>query len=794
MTMSPRISKWLMELQSYEYTFKVENSVRAQLVGILTYRLHEKVIKVPNVRPLPPPPPKVLSNAYTLFFDGAFRRATGKAGGGLVLVNPEGEVVMKEQVTLDGSTINNEAEYDVLISGLKICLAQKIRRLMVKGDALLILEQILGIWACKNERLRTKVTSIHKLFSQFEEVQFYHIPRKENEDADLLAQQAVSNQDKAHVVIAAIALKDSQYAGMESLTPVVNYILEGELPKEFTTGQRRKLIKQASTFLWLEGALNQKGKDLFCRRVPSTNEIPKILKDLHEEACEGHFSHELTLKKVLLARYVWLSMHADVQHWCRSCHNCQVNGNKRLLYGPRQAVIANGPFEKWGIDAMGPLPRTANEKLYILVAIDYMTRFGTPLEIVSARVSKRSSNKILNMAMPKLAVQEFSMQEIKRATNNFHTKLGQGGFGPVYKGCLQDGRFVAIKVASNIANQGTREFLNEVDLLSRVHHKNLVGLVGFCNEQKLVLVYEFMSNGSLFDCLHGPYSRASPLSWHTRLRIMVDAAQGLDYLHHGCNPRIIHRDVKSSNILLNDKMEAKISDFGISRDYIRSETGALSTSLMGSMGYIDPEYMSSTKLTEKVDVYSFGVLLFEVVCGQPAIFKDSSHEPTNLVEWALKGKSSSRKSKVFFTYEMPLLLHWYKHYCPTGPTCPKFSLTISDSLPRKGLESLLNGNSYNCFEQARTSINRGVIDEIVDVSLHGQYDVLSVWKVVEVALACVEFQSFKRPKMSEIYLDLKEAERLELESGERNAIDQTSVEFTGDSNHGTLSYTHVSAR
>ncbi|MCO5569098.1 hypothetical protein L7F22_022805 [Adiantum nelumboides] len=196
---------------------------------------------------------------------------------------------------------------------------------------------------------------------------------------------------------------------MESLTPVVNYILEGEFPKEFTTGQRRKLIKQASTFLWLEGALYQKGKDLVCRRVPSTNEIPKILKGLHEEACGGHFSHELTLKKVLLAGYVWPSMHADVQHWCRSCHNCQVNGNKRLLYGPRQAVIANGPFEKWGIDAMGPLPRTANGKLYILVAIDYMTRwveaqsvakvnektvskfvythiccrFGTPLEIVS---------------------------------------------------------------------------------------------------------------------------------------------------------------------------------------------------------------------------------------------------------------------------------------------------------------------------------------------------------------------------------------------------------------------------
>ncbi|MCO5585683.1 hypothetical protein L7F22_039619 [Adiantum nelumboides] len=176
------------------------------------------------------------ATALKIFSLSAFRRATGKAGGGLVLVNPEGEVVMKEQVTLDGSTSNNEAEYDILISGLKICLAQKIQRLMVKGDALLIVKQILGIWACKNERLKTKVTSIRKIFNQFEEVQLYHIPRKENEDADLLAQQAVSNQDKAHMVIAAIALKDPQYAGMESLTPVVNYILEGEFPKEFIAG------------------------------------------------------------------------------------------------------------------------------------------------------------------------------------------------------------------------------------------------------------------------------------------------------------------------------------------------------------------------------------------------------------------------------------------------------------------------------------------------------------------------------------------------------------------------------
>ncbi|KAI5061798.1 hypothetical protein GOP47_0022337 [Adiantum capillus-veneris] len=164
-----------------------------------------------------------------------------------------------------------------------------------------------------------------------------------------------------------------------------------------------------------------------------------------------------------------------------------------------------------------------------------LPRASPEQELQINQMNERRS-PVLNKAMPKLAIQEFSYEEIITATYNFCTKLGQGGFGPVYKGCLQDGLLVAIKVASNSANQGAKEFLNEVDLLSRVHHKNLVGLLGFCNEEKLVLVYEFMSNGSLFDCLHGPYLRASPLAWRTRLRIMVDAAQGLDYLHNGCNP------------------------------------------------------------------------------------------------------------------------------------------------------------------------------------------------------------------------------------------------------------------
>ncbi|MCO5611573.1 hypothetical protein L7F22_065826 [Adiantum nelumboides] len=187
---------------------------------------------------------------------------------------------MKEQVTLDGSTSNNEAEYDVLISGLKICLAQKIQRLMLKGDALLIVKQVLGKWACKNERLRTKVTSIRKHFNQFEEVQLYHIPRKENEDAHLLAHQAFSNQDRAHVVIEAIALKGPQYTGkqeqnndeawIDKLLSLVDFEWKREaayhcyerkalqLKDKLNEGLKHKEIKEESLVLRYNNALDNK--------------------------------------------------------------------------------------------------------------------------------------------------------------------------------------------------------------------------------------------------------------------------------------------------------------------------------------------------------------------------------------------------------------------------------------------------------------------------------------------------------------------------------------------------------
>ncbi|BFI32270.1 hypothetical protein MPTK2_4g04280 [Marchantia polymorpha subsp. ruderalis] len=216
----------------------------------------------------------------------------------------------------------------------------------------------------------------------------------------------------------------------------------------------------------------------------------------------------------------------------------------------------------------------------------------------------------------------FTLAEIKAATKDFHTMIAEGGFGPVYYGKLADGQEVAVKVHKGSGSQGATEFFMEVDLLSRIHHRNLVSLVGHCQEsQEQILVYAYMKKGTVRDHLYGGGRRGS-LDWRTRLEIASDSARGLAYLHTGCQPPIIHRDVKSNNILLDDKMRAKVADFGISKVHGDDQT-AVETRIKGTIGYLDPEYFSTQRLTAKSDVYSFGVVLLEIVTGRPPIEKNS---------------------------------------------------------------------------------------------------------------------------------------------------------------------------
>lgn len=216
----------------------------------------------------------------------------------------------------------------------------------------------------------------------------------------------------------------------------------------------------------------------------------------------------------------------------------------------------------------------------------------------------------------------FSFEELKRITNNFSEKndVGSGGYGKVYRGTQANGQLIAIKRAMQGSMQGGLEFKTEIELLSRVHHKNVVSLVGFCFEQgEQMLVYEFIANGTLKDSLSG--RTGIRLDWMRRLKISLGAARGVQYLHDLANPPIIHRDIKSNNILLDERLNAKVADFGLSKPMGDSERGHVTTQVKGTMGYLDPEYYMTNQLTEKSDVYSFGVLLFEILTARSPIEK-----------------------------------------------------------------------------------------------------------------------------------------------------------------------------
>ncbi|CAN1751552.1 Probable receptor-like protein kinase At5g24010 [Linum perenne] len=232
--------------------------------------------------------------------------------------------------------------------------------------------------------------------------------------------------------------------------------------------------------------------------------------------------------------------------------------------------------------------------------------------------------------------------DIQFATKNFDKSLiiGMGGFGMVYKGVLSDENNTKIAV-----KRGLPEFHSEITILSRIRHRHLVSLVGYCEEQsEMILVYEYMEHGPLKSHLYG--SQHSPLSWKQRLDICIGAARGIHYLHTGFIPGIIHRDIKSTNILLDESYEAKVADFGLSRAGPCLDETHVSTGVKGSFGYLDPEYFRRQQLTDKSDVYSFGVVMLEVLCARPAVDPLLAREQVNLAEWAMHWKQNGKLDQI----------------------------------------------------------------------------------------------------------------------------------------------------
>ncbi|XP_073006565.1 senescence-induced receptor-like serine/threonine-protein kinase, partial [Typha latifolia] len=288
--------------------------------------------------------------------------------------------------------------------------------------------------------------------------------------------------------------------------------------------------------------------------------------------------------------------------------------------------------------------------------------------------------------------QRFKYKELAAITDNFRREIGRGGFGEVYHGFLENGTQVAVKMRSNLSRQGLQEFLITVKHLMQVHHNNLVSMIGYCKDgDYLGVVYEYMSEGTLQDHLIGGASSDITLSWRQRLRIAIESAQGLKYLHNELKPPLIHGNMKTRSILLSENLLAKIADFGLSMGF---------HARIGTQGYIDPEYLASYEnLSEKSDVYSFGVVLLEMITGKPPILL----EP-----------------------EVVHITNWVRH-----------------------------------------ELNRGLIENIIDPRMQGEYNVNSVWKVAELALDCTAQTSNQRPTMTEIFLKLKEY--FDLESiGERS--------------------------
>ncbi|CAH1413956.1 unnamed protein product [Lactuca virosa] len=279
---------------------------------------------------------------------------------------------------------------------------------------------------------------------------------------------------------------------------------------------------------------------------------------------------------------------------------------------------------------------------------------------------------------------------------------GSGGFGYVYKGCLDDGTEVAVKELKIGGGQGEREFTAEVEIIGRIHHRYLVSLVGYCvSENNRLLVYEYVPNNTLYFHLHGS---EVVLDWSTRVKVASGAARGIAYLHEDCHPRIIHRDIKSSNILLDKNFEARVSDFGLAK--LAADLGThITTRVMGTFGYMAPEYASSGKLTEKSDVYSFGVVLLELITGRKPVDASQPLGDESLVEWA-----------------RPLLSH---------------ALETED------------------------------FEVLVDPKLGTNYVAKEMFHMIEAAAACVRHSAAKRPRMGQIVRAFESMETEDLSNGMR---------------------------
>ncbi|MCD9645702.1 hypothetical protein HAX54_034828 [Datura stramonium] len=385
----------------------------------------------------------------------------------------------------------------------------------------------------------------------------------------------------------------------------------------------------------------------------------------------------------------------------RTSRNNDLLGFVKIRVGVSTTLGDNDNFDQESADfplvGIVILPITG---IFLLMALGFILwRRSRPQRMGKIRSKKSqpsSSSEDLDVfSIPGLPVR-FEYKQLEAATDNFKTQIGTGGFGAVYKGVLPDNTLVAVKKIINLGIQGQRDFCTEIAIIGNIHHINLVKLKGFCaQERQRLLVYEYMNRGSLDRTLFG---NVPVLEWQERVEIALGSARGLAYLHSGCEQKIVHCDVKPENILLHDNFQAKISDFGLSK-LLNREQSSLITTMRGTRGYLAPEWLTSSAISDKTDVYSFGMVLLEIVSGRKnCSLRTQSH---SLDDTATRDHSSSSSA------------HGLSYF-------PLFALEM--------------------HEQGRYL-------ELADPKLEGRVSAGDIEKFVRVALCCVHEEPSLRPTM-----------------------------------------------
>lgn len=351
------------------------------------------------------------------------------------------------------------------------------------------------------------------------------------------------------------------------------------------------------------------------------------------------------------------------------------------------------------------------------------------------QIKKNETGESLLFSSSKIGYR-FPLALIKEATDDFDESLviGVGGFGRVYKGVLRDKTEIAVKRGASQSNQGLAEFKTEIEMLSQFRHRHLVSLIGYCDENsEMIIVYEYMEKGTLKNHL---YDSDNPrLSWRQRLEICVGAARGLHYLHTGSTRAIIHRDVKSANILLDENFMAKVADFGLSKTGPDLDQTHVSTAVKGSFGYLDPEYLTRQQLTEKSDVYSFGVVMLEVLCARPVIDPSLPREKVNLIEWAMKLVKKGKLEEIMDPFlDGKVKLEELKKYCEITEKC-----LAQNGIDRPTMGDLLWNLEFMLQAQAKDE-KAAMVDDKPEASVAGstvQFSVNGVGDIAGVSMSKV---------------------------------------------------------